>query len=79
MKKPTSGTKFVFDQEVDDCFYEDVTTNTIEVEVYDGGAGRYIAIKTNRWALDPEDVKPFVETLFWCFKQTRDIGGDDDE
>jgi hypothetical protein len=79
MKKPVCGTKFVFDQEADTCAPGSDLANTLEVEICDGGAGRYIAIKTDRWALDPEDVKPFLETLFWCFKQTRDIGGEDDE
>lgn len=65
MKRPGAGTRFVFLQEADSC--SDVEQE-LTVEICDGGAGPYVRIATQGWALDAEDLRKFIGRLKWCIK-----------
>lgn len=74
MDKPTAGTKFVFAQDGDCTHDSSGDLQELTVEVCDGGGGVYLAISTERWALDSEDLKKFIRQLKWCMKQVRSVG-----
>ena len=40
--------------------------NELDVEITDAGGGPYIVIKTERWALNPEELQGFVNELMRC-------------
>lgn len=71
MNKPTAGTKFVFSQDADCCSSERQEQELV-VEICDGGAGPYVRISTQAWALDVEDLRKFVGRLKWCVKQCEE-------
>lgn len=75
MKKPVQGTRFVFDQEPDSCAPVDAP-QMLEVLIDDAGGGPYLVFKTERWALDPEDIGPFIRRLRWCLRQCGEAGDD---
>lgn len=56
-----ASVKHVYTQEVDCC--ADGLDNTLTIETHDGGGGWYVVIRTERWALNPEDIDIFVTTL----------------
>lgn len=49
-------------QDADSCLSDDCWQD-IDVFTQDNGAGAYIAIKTERWAIDEEDIDRFCEAL----------------
>ncbi len=59
--KPDS-VKLGFYQESDCCSHND-NGHELFIETQDGGGGAYVVIKTDRWALDLEDIDKFAETL----------------
>lgn len=62
--------RFVASQEVDCC--ESGISNEIVVEVYDGGGGPYLVIKTDRWAFDGgKDIDAFARELKACLKKAE--------
>jgi hypothetical protein len=65
MKNPTVGTKFVFSQEADSC---SIDAQELTVEICDGGAGKYVRISTEAWAMDLEDYRGFLARIKWCLK-----------
>lgn len=46
----------VYEQEKDTCDGESDYCQYLEVKTQDGGGGNFIIIKTDRWALDREDL-----------------------
>jgi hypothetical protein len=53
--------QFQFTQEVDSC--ASGLINELHVEVADAGGGPYIVLKTERWAIDVEDLPVFIKQL----------------
>lgn len=60
--KPTEGTEF--------HFFED--ERELKVVVRDEGGGKFLVIE-GQWALDPEELSKFIETLKWCLEQVEEI------
>jgi len=54
-----------------DTMDSDTLGQYLTVEVVDGGAGSYIVISTNRWALDETDIDEFCNTLK---EQIKNVG-----
>ena len=52
----------LFSEEVDCCALED-GNNYLEVSTHDGGGGAYLVIKTERWAIDPDEFDEFLKRL----------------
>jgi len=50
-----------YEQESDDL--SDTEENMIELKTQDAGGGKYIVIKTHRWALDIDEIDDFAESL----------------
>jgi hypothetical protein len=67
--------KFVFQQDNDCCddgkHDYDTGCQYLTVETHDGGGGVYLTIKTERWALDLEDLETLVERLTQIVKQVH--------
>lgn len=57
------GKSAEFTQEQDCCGPVNDPNQYLHVETMDGGNGSYLVIKTQRWALDPEELEQFVATL----------------
>lgn len=51
---------FAYMQDADSC---DDQPQTLTVEVDDAGGGPYLVLKTQRWAIDPDDIPRFVRML----------------
>lgn len=66
--RPTGG---LFEQD-GDCVGGDVY-QSLEVEVSDGGGGCFLVLKTDRWALDPEDLDKFIADLRTLLPKTEEI------
>lgn len=49
-----------YEQEPDCCSDE---MQTLECKTNDGGGGPFLIIKTERWALNPEDIDAFADML----------------
>ena len=65
--KPQKGASVVqasitLEQE-SDCCSDDDGGSEITIQTHDGGGGVYLTIETKRWALDPDDFEPFVESM----------------
>lgn len=54
--------KLTFTQEPDSCSPHDLV-HALHVETDDAGAGPYLVLRTERWALDFEGVDAFAEML----------------
>lgn len=54
---------FVYEQEKDCCDGESMYVQTLTVQTQDGGGGNYIILKTDRWAIDRDDIDKFCEEL----------------
>lgn len=46
-----------------DCDEHSAGIQSLTVEITDQGAGAYVVLRTDRWALDPEDLEPFVAAI----------------
>lgn len=62
-------------QDSDSCESSDIG-QSIEVFTEDAGGGAYIVIKTDRWAIDREDVGKFCEALLRVCDRVGDGEGD---
>lgn len=58
-----SEVEFNFSQDVDSCQDSDDMCQVLKVFTQDAGGGSYICIKTDRWAIDTEDIDKFAEIL----------------
>lgn len=58
-KPELNNGKMLFSQNADSCSEDDY--QSLEVEVRDGGAGKYFVIKTDSWAFD--SVEELIEIL----------------
>jgi len=56
-------TEFTFSQDVDSCQDPNDICQVLKVFTQDAGGGSYICIKTDRWAIDTEDIDKFAEML----------------
>ena len=50
-------------QEKDCCDCENIDYQILEIITQDGGGGQYLVIKTDRWAIDPNDIDAFCGFL----------------
>ena len=50
-------------QEIDTCQSSNDIIQTLELSTQDGGGGPYLIIKTERWALDEDDIEEFAHQL----------------
>jgi hypothetical protein len=57
-----SEVSFSFNQDSDTNQSDDIGQE-IEITTQDSGGGAYIVIKTDRWAMDVDDIDKFCETL----------------
>lgn len=46
-----------------DCCSDESLMHQMEVKTSDGGGGPYVVIKTERWAMDLEDIAEFTDYL----------------
>lgn len=53
--------QFQFTQEVDSC--HGGLINELDVSICDAGGGPYIVLKTERWAIDVDDLPVFIKQL----------------
>lgn len=54
----------------------DVDFNELEVEVCDAGAGHYLVIRTQRWAMDdPEELVRLLRHALALCEGEREVGG----
>jgi hypothetical protein len=53
--------QFQFTQEVDSCATGLI--NELHVEISDAGGGPYVVLKTERWAIDVQDLPIFIKQL----------------
>lgn len=53
----------VYEQEKDTCDGESFYVQTIELKTQDGGGGNFLVFKTERWALDYDNIDNFCQTL----------------
>lgn len=51
-----------FSQDMDSCAEGDMW-NYLDIETHDAGAGPYIVLKTERWAMDFEEIDAFAQRL----------------
>ena len=68
MRKPVAA-KFKFVQDGDSCGGEE--TQDLTVEVDDAGGGCFVILKTDRWALDLDELQAFIDRLKWCAEQCQ--------
>lgn len=54
---------FVYEQDMDCCDGESDGCQTLTVQTQDGGGGNYIILKTDRWAIDKDDIDKFCSEL----------------
>lgn len=61
------GGTLIFSQESDTC--SDQAYQTLEVEVLDGGAGKYFRLKTDSWAFDaPQELMEILDKVRTAFE-----------
>jgi len=65
--------KFVFSQDQDSCGDTGDSFQTLIVDIEDAGGGNYLILKTDRWAIDPDDIDAFCDRLKWCLRQRRSM------
>lgn len=53
----------VLEQEEDCCGRENEEYQYMTLETHDGGGGAYVVMKTDRWAIDVNDIDSFVEIV----------------
>jgi hypothetical protein len=58
--RPVGGTEF--------HFYE--AERELKVSVCDEGGGKFLVLD-GQWALDPNELPKFMETLKWCLEQVE--------
>lgn len=72
--------KFVFSQDQDSCGDAGQhPCQTLIVDIEDAGDGNYLILKTDRWAISPEDLDAFVQRLKWCVSSCRSVFDDEGE
>lgn len=71
------GAEFHFSQDGDSCGGGDY--QDLRVSVVDAGGGSYLILKTDRWAIAPEELDAFVKRLKWCVSSCRSIFDEEDE
>lgn len=64
-------TEAVFTQDGDCCGKDDWQTLTVRVE--DGGGGKFLALQSERWSLDRDQVPWLVEKLLWLLEGEEDL------
>ena len=69
--------EFHFSQDGDSCGGGDY--QDLRVSVEDAGGGSYLILKTDRWAISPEDLDAFVKRLKWCVSSCRSIFDEEDK
>jgi hypothetical protein len=52
-------------------FWED--GRELKILVRDEGGGKFLVFR-GEWALDPEELPKFMQTLKWCLEQVEEIG-----
>jgi len=53
----------VYEQEKDCCDGDSMYCQTLTVQTQDGGGGNFIVLKTDRWAIDKDDIGTFCAQL----------------
>ena len=71
--------KFVFSQDQDSCGDTGDSFQTLIVDIEDAGGGNYLILKTDRWAISPEDLDAFVKRLKWCVSSCRSVFDDEED
>lgn len=56
-------TSITVTQDVDCCGPSNDWVNSLEVSTEDGGGGPYLILKTDRWAIDRDDIDKFCDFL----------------
>lgn len=52
-----------YSQDVDTWQSADEGPQTLSLEALESGGGNYIVLKTERWAIDPDEIDAFAEHL----------------
>lgn len=78
MNRPVEA-KFVFSQDQDSCGDTGDSFQTLIVDIEDAGRGNYLILKTDRWAISPEDLDAFVKRLKWCVSSCRSVFDDEED
>lgn len=70
-----------FYQEPDSCDKVEAKGQNLKIETNDAGAGPYLVLQTERWAINPEDVDDFAKLLkrIICFQTSLDSMADTKE
>jgi len=61
----------LFVQDQDSCGPSEDKEQALEVEVTDAGGGPYFVLRTDRWALDPADLKKLAKQLDALMERTK--------
>lgn len=63
-KPPTLESRtLVYSQDEDSCGRANTDTQFLEIDTPDAGDGPYIVIKTERWAIEPDEIPAFMAML----------------
>lgn len=66
--------KDVYSQNADTCDGESLCEHQfLTIESHDGGAGGYLVIRTERWAMDESDLPAFVKLLKEHFRKIKEM------
>lgn len=57
------GLKATYEQQEDCCGRPQHDSQTIDIEIVDGGGGPYAVISTERWSLDSSSLDEFVAEI----------------
>lgn len=60
-------------EEPDSCKIKTEEDNTIKLKAEDAGGGKYLVLKTKRWAIDVNEIDKFCELLKSFMSQVEDI------
>lgn len=57
------GITMTYSQEPDSNAPTEVMLNQLEIEVTDAGGGHYLVLRTERWAIDPDQINDLAAML----------------
>lgn len=63
-------------EEPDSCKFKTEEDNTLKLKVGDTGGGKYLILKTKRWAIDVDEIDKFCELLKSFMRQVEDVKSD---
>lgn len=55
--------KYCYSQDSDSCQSDQMSFQTLVVQIEDAGGGNYLVIRTKRWALDEDSIDRFCAML----------------